>query len=73
MPSSEIPDAPSAAATKPPRCAMCRGRMEVARREAAPNGAEKLTFKCPKCEFVKTKIVGDPLHDSRHRPPRKKK
>jgi hypothetical protein len=52
---------------------MCRGRMEVARRAAAPNGAEKLTFKCPKCEFVKTKIVGDPLHDSRHRPPRKKK
>jgi hypothetical protein len=71
MPSSETP-AIAPAAEKPPRCAMCRGRMEVSRREPAPNGAEKLTFKCPKCEFVKSKIVGDPLHDARHRPRKKK-
>jgi hypothetical protein len=57
---------------KPPRCAMCRTRMELARRELAPNGAERHVFKCPKCEFSKTKIAGDPANGGRYRAPRKK-
>jgi hypothetical protein len=51
---------------------MCRTRMELARREPAPNGAEKHVFKCPKCEFTKTKIAGDPANGGRYRAPRKK-
>jgi transposase-like protein len=57
---------------KPPRCAMCRGRMEVQRSEPNPSGGEKQTFKCPKCEFVKTKVVGDPANAGRFRAPRKR-
>jgi hypothetical protein len=55
-----------------PRCAMCRARMELAGRERQADGLERRTFKCPKCEFVKTKIVGGPLEASRHRAPRKR-
>jgi hypothetical protein len=51
---------------------MCRTRMELARREPAPNGAEKHVFKCPKCEFSKTKIAGDPASAGRYRAPRKR-
>ena len=47
---------------KPPRCAMCRGRMELKRREPQPNGTEKQTFHCPKCGHVKVKQTEDPLH-----------
>ncbi|MDB5620753.1 hypothetical protein [Tardiphaga sp.] len=54
--------APSPAEIKPPRCAMCRGRMVLTRREPQTNGTEKLTFNCPKCEYVKVKQTEDPLH-----------
>ena len=57
---------------KPPRCAMCRTRMELASREPGANGAEKHVFKCPKCEFSKTKITGDPANPGRYRAPRKR-
>jgi len=57
---------------KPPRCAMCRTRMELASREPAANGAEEHIFKCPKCEFSKTKITGDPTSAGRYRAPRKR-
>ena len=64
------PDAPAATGIiKPPRCAMCRTRMELASREPAANGAERHVFKCPKCEFAKSKTTGDA---GRHRPPRKR-
>ncbi|SNT09912.1 hypothetical protein SAMN05216374_2675 [Tardiphaga sp. OK246] len=34
-------------------------------------GGDRCTFACPKCEFVKTKIVGGAPDLSRHRPPKK--
>jgi hypothetical protein len=43
--------------------------MELAIREPQANGADKRTFKCPRCEFVKTKIVGGPIEAGRHRAP----
>jgi tRNA(Ile2) C34 agmatinyltransferase TiaS len=72
MPSSEKPTVPSLEMVKPPRCAMCRTRMELAGREPGANGAEKYTFKCPKCEFSKTKISNDPTNAGRYRAPRKR-
>jgi tRNA(Ile2) C34 agmatinyltransferase TiaS len=67
MPPSE-PPAAEPAATKPPRCAMCRARMEIAHSEPGPNGSTRYAFKCPKCGYAKTKTVGDPLDLGRHRP-----
>ncbi len=72
MPSSDTPAAPPLDTIKPPRCAMCRTRMELARREPGANGAERHTFKCPKCEFSKTKTTGDPNSAGRHRARRKR-
>jgi hypothetical protein len=43
--------------------------MELAGQERGANGTEKHTFKCPQCEFSKTKISGDP---TRYRAPRKR-
>jgi transposase-like protein len=71
MPASETPAADTAA-IKPPRCAMCRGRMAVKRSEPNPSGGEKQTFECPKCGFVKSKVVGDPTSAGRFRAPRKR-
>jgi hypothetical protein len=69
------PDQPTALpleTIKPPRCAMCRTRMEFVSRALDAGGAEKHVFKCPKCEFSKTKIAGDQAHAGRHRSPRKR-
>lgn len=53
------PSTPSLPEThKPPRCAMCRTRMELVRSQPATGGAMACTYTCPKCEFVKTKTVG---------------
>ena len=71
MPHSEQPTVVAEPA-KPPRCAMCRGRMQLKRREPNLSGGEKKTFQCPKCEFVKTKVVGDPTNAGRFRAPRKR-
>jgi hypothetical protein len=46
--------------------------MELASRVPDTGGGEKHVFKCPKCEFSKTKIAGDPANGGRHRPPRKR-
>ncbi|MDB5553573.1 MAG: hypothetical protein JWL86_3557 [Rhizobium sp.] len=46
--------------------------MELASREPAANGAEKHVFKCPKCEFSKTKISGGPADAGRYRASRKR-
>jgi hypothetical protein len=72
MPPSDKPTALPLETIKPPRCAMCRTRMELASRETQTNGAEKRVFKCPKCEFAKTKLIGDPASAGRHRAPRKR-
>ncbi|MEH2468954.1 hypothetical protein V1281_001790 [Nitrobacteraceae bacterium AZCC 2161] len=69
MPPSDNPSTSPLAAVDIPRCAMCRARMELAIREPQANGADKRTFKCPRCEFVKTKIVGGPIEAGRHRAP----
>jgi tRNA(Ile2) C34 agmatinyltransferase TiaS len=68
MPSSDKATTLPLETIKPPRCAMCRTRMELAGREPNANGAEKHIFKCPECEFSKTKIAGDPA--GRYRAPR---
>ena len=47
-----------------PRCPRCQIRMMLARREPHGNGSEKRTFECPKCDFIETKIVDDPLESS---------
>jgi len=44
-----------------PRCPRCQRRMMLVRREDCGNGSEKRTFECPKCDFIQTKIVDDPL------------
>jgi hypothetical protein len=70
-----LDNAPSASVTetiKPPRCAMCRARMELLSGEPQADGIEKHVFKCPRCEFSKIKTTGD-ANAARHRPPRKKK
>jgi len=72
VPPPDNPAAPPLDSVQPPRCAMCRTRMELTSREPAPNGAEKHVFKCPKCEFSKTKIAGDPASAGRYRAPRKR-
>jgi hypothetical protein len=72
MPPPDAPVALPLETIKPPRCAMCRTRMELASREPVANGAERHVFRCPKCEFSKTKITGDPASTERHRPARKK-
>jgi hypothetical protein len=69
--SEQTTPAETLAPLKPPRCAMCRARMALLRSEPDPGGGDKCTFTCPKCEFVKTKIVGGPPDLSRHRPPKK--
>jgi hypothetical protein len=72
MPSSDKPTALPLETIKPPRCAMCRTRMELLGRETLANGAETHAFKCPTCDFAKTKIIGDPVNTGRHRAPRKR-
>jgi hypothetical protein len=72
MPSSDNPAPMPLETIKPPRCAMCRTRMELASSAPQANGAEKHVFKCPKCEFSKTKITGDPADAGRYRAPRKR-
>jgi hypothetical protein len=46
--------------------------MELASQQAGANGVEKHTFKCPKCEFSKTKISGDATNAGRYRAPGKR-
>ena len=72
MPFSDPAGASDPAPPKPPRCAMCRGRMLLAGTQPAADGTATVTYKCPKCAFTKTKIAGDPLNGGRHRASRKK-
>jgi len=44
-----------------PRCSRCQTRMMLARLELTGNGCEKRMFECPKCDFIETKIVTDPI------------
>jgi hypothetical protein len=44
-----------------PRCGHCGTRMILARITPQQDGSEQRLFECPKCEFVETKTVADPL------------
>ena len=52
---------PSLIPIERPRCTRCQTRMMLARIEPCGPDSEKRTFECPKCNFIETKIVGDPL------------
>ena len=65
-------DPAASAEIKPPRCAMCRGRMVLKKREPQATGTEKQTFACPKCEYVKVKQTEDPLNPTSRQARRKR-
>jgi hypothetical protein len=44
-----------------PRCLRCQSRMNLISLAARPDRSEKRTFECPKCDFIETKVVPDPL------------
>ncbi len=44
-----------------PRCGRCGIRMTLTGTESLPDGSEKRTFECPKCDFIETRAVPDPL------------
>jgi len=47
-----------------PRCRRCFERMTLARTESGKDGSEKRMFECPKCRFIETKMIADPLKSS---------
>jgi len=55
-----LPDVPLSAIERP-RCGRCQARMMLARIAPLPDGSEKRTFECPKCESIETTTVADPL------------
>jgi transposase-like protein len=54
MPSSPMP-------IERPYCSRCRTRMNLSRVSPAPDRKEKRVFECPKCKFMNTVTVPDPL------------
>ena len=44
-----------------PPCVRCRTRMNLASIAPRPDHSEKRTFKCPKCHFIETLVVPDPI------------
>ena len=44
-----------------PRCGRCCTRMNLLSIIARPDHCEKRIFECPKCDFIVTKMVADPL------------
>jgi hypothetical protein len=44
-----------------PRCGRCRSRMNLTSLAARPDRSEKRTFECPKCDFIETRVIPDPL------------
>jgi hypothetical protein len=44
-----------------PRCGRCCNRMNLSSIIARPDHCEKRIFECPKCDFIETKMVADPL------------
>ncbi len=44
-----------------PRCLRCRMRMNLTSIVPRPDRSEKRTFECPKCNFIETKVVPDPI------------
>jgi transposase-like protein len=54
MPSSLMP-------IERPYCGRCRTRMRLARITPVLDGKEKRLFECPKCNFMHTVTVPDPM------------
>lgn len=44
-----------------PRCARCRTRMNLTSISPCLDRSEKRMFECPKCRFIETRTVTDPL------------
>ena len=44
-----------------PRCERCQSRMRLATISLLPDGSEKRTFECRKCDAIETLTVADPL------------
>jgi len=44
-----------------PDCAICRSSMNLTVITPSSNFREKRLFECPKCGFIETKIVSDPI------------
>ena len=44
-----------------PPCMRCRTRMNLASIAPRPDHSEKRAFKCPKCHFIETVVVPDPI------------
>jgi hypothetical protein len=44
-----------------PRCGRCHTRMDLSSIVPRPDHCEKRTFECPKCDFIETRVVSDPL------------
>jgi hypothetical protein len=44
-----------------PRCVRCGTRMNLTTIVPRPGHSEKRTFECPKCNFIETKVVANPL------------
>jgi hypothetical protein len=45
----------------PIHCGRCRTRMNLSSIVPRPDHCEKRTFECPKCDFIETRMVSDPL------------
>ncbi|MDB5604272.1 MAG: hypothetical protein JWP25_1172 [Bradyrhizobium sp.] len=58
MPLAHITE-PSLLPIDRPSCPKCQGRMMLARIEPGSDGADLLTFECPKCERVYRTVVGE--------------
>jgi hypothetical protein len=62
MPESHARPEPSLLPIERPRCPKCQdARMMLARIEPGPDGSDRRTFECPKCEYVHKVVVADPL------------
>jgi hypothetical protein len=44
-----------------PRCGRCETRMMLAQITPQSDRTEKRIFECPKCSFIETRVVTDPL------------
>jgi len=79
MPNPPLRGLPSLLPIERPHCPKCHmGRMMLARISPSPDGADRRTFECPRCDYVHMVEVKDPLrsaetgwtHSSELKPPR---
>lgn len=56
-----VPTVRSLIAIERPRCRRCQTRMGLLSASPKPDNCEKRIFECPKCRFIETKVIADPL------------